>query len=108
MENDLFVRALRTVPDNALALSFRRYSGPAGETCPDWHELTSLALHAGLIEYLSPEYRKFLCGIGGRSARMIREREKYSEVELRDAEELVQALAAEGGVLLSEPVKETA
>jgi hypothetical protein len=99
MENDVFVRTVQALPENKMAASFQLYSGVAGPMCPDWQELTSLALHAGMISYLSPEYRHFVSNVSGRGAKLFLTREAATDEELKDAEELLRRLYEEAGGL---------
>jgi hypothetical protein len=57
----------------------------------------SLALHAGLVSYLSPEYRRFMCNLGPRAIRQFVLREAITPEEMSQAEELWRTMAREGG-----------
>jgi hypothetical protein len=97
MENDVFCRAVKSLPESALAKSFDLYPGVAGCTCPDWADLMSLALHAGMVSYLSPEYRYFVLNVGPRAIRALVLREAITPEEMTQAEELWRAMAREAG-----------
>ena len=64
--------------------------GPAGRSCQDFNEVMSIALHAGFVSYLSPEYSHFLSNLSPRGADVILNRTQASDVERREAEELIE------------------
>ena len=97
MENDVFCRAVKSLPDNPLARSFILYSGAAGSLSVDWDDLMRLALHAGLVSYLSPEYRSFVVNVSPRVVKAFVLREAITPEEMTQAEELCRAMAREGG-----------
>ena len=97
MENDVFCRAVKSLPDNPLARSFTLYPGAAGSLSVDWDDLMRLALHAGLVSYLSPEYRYFVLNVGPRAIRALVLREAITPEEMTQAEELWRAMAREAG-----------
>ena len=97
MENDVFCRAVKSLPDNPLARSFTLYPGAAGSLSVDWDDLMRLALHAGLVSYLSPEYRSFVVNVSPRVVKAFVLREAITPEEMTQAEELCRAMAREGG-----------
>lgn len=93
MDRYAFARAVDelTKEGNRVASGLRVYNGPAGRACLDFDEMMSLALHAGLVSYLSPEYTHFLSNLSPRGAATILRRIEATDAEVGEMRQLVEA-----------------
>jgi hypothetical protein len=76
---------------NSLARDVPVYNSVAGRACHVFNEMLSTAMSAGFICYLSPEYSHFVSNLSVRGAERILKRADVSEVERREAMDLVEA-----------------
>lgn len=72
---------------NIVAKRIPVYNGVVGFHCPDFDGALSMALHACLIEYLSPSYTEMILNAGPRTVRQLLRDETEAEIEA--AKELV-------------------
>jgi hypothetical protein len=66
MDNRAFTLAVRRLTEkgNPVAKSIRVFDGRAGWCCPDFDEMLSHALSSCLIEYLAPDFKFMVLGVG--------------------------------------------
>ncbi len=91
MDNRSFALAVDKEKERGSTLAGRIpvYNGVAGRHCPDFDGALSYALHACLIEYLSPSYTQMVLNAGPRTVRQLLR--DVLEEEINEAKALVQA-----------------